>query len=46
MRAETAKERRNHYRENIPFLFGVTAELYYAHSGEFFHLAVFDVRPE
>lgn len=39
---ETAKERRKHYRENIPFSFGVTAELYYAHGGEFFHLAVFD----
>ena len=40
--SENAKDRRKHYRENIPFLFGVTAELYYAHWGEFFHLAVFD----
>jgi cyclopropane fatty-acyl-phospholipid synthase-like methyltransferase len=39
---ETVKKRREHYRENIPFVFDVTAELYYAHWGEFFHLAIFD----
>lgn len=35
-------ERREHYREQIPLIFGATAELYYAHWGEFLHLAVFD----
>ena len=39
---ETVKERRDRYRENIPFVFAATADLYYAHWGEFFHLAVFE----
>ena len=38
----SAQERRAHYRENMRCLFGVTADLYYAHWGEFFHLAVFE----
>lgn len=39
---ETPKERRENYRENIRTVFGVTADLYYAHWGEFFHLAIFE----
>jgi SAM-dependent methyltransferase len=34
--------RRKLYRELIPLLFDVTAELYYTHWGESFHLAVFE----
>lgn len=34
--------RRDRYRENIPFVFGSTADLYYAYWGEFFHFAVFE----
>lgn len=41
MRA-TREERRAHYRELIPLVFDTTAELYYTHWGEFFHLAVFE----
>lgn len=38
----TAKQRREHDRENIPFVFGATADLYNLRRGEFFHLAVFE----
>lgn len=41
MRA-TREERRAHYRELIPLVFDTTADAYYAHWGEFFHLAVFE----
>lgn len=41
MRA-TCDERREHYRELIPLVFDATAELYYTHWGEFFHLAIFE----
>lgn len=37
----TPSVRRARYRENIPFIFGATADLYYAYWGEFFHLAIF-----
>lgn len=42
----TARERRDNYLENMRRLFGVTAELYYAHWGEFFHLAIFEAGEE
>ena len=38
----TPSSRRARYRENIPFVFGATADLYYAYWGEFFHFAIFD----
>jgi SAM-dependent methyltransferase len=38
----TARERREHYRENMLVGFNALAELYYAYWGEFFHLAVFE----
>lgn len=38
----TPSIRRARYRENIPFIFGATADLYYAYWGEFFHFAVFE----
>jgi sterol 24-C-methyltransferase len=38
----TARERRQHYRENMRTGFDALAELYYAYWGEFFHLAVFE----
>lgn len=38
----TREERRAHYRELIPLVFDTTAEMYYTHWGEFFHLAVFE----
>lgn len=38
----TERQRRTHYRTNIPFIFNTTAELYYTYWGEFFHFAVFD----
>lgn len=41
MRA-TYEERRKHYRELVPLVFDATADVYYAHWGEFFHLAVFE----
>jgi sterol 24-C-methyltransferase len=37
----TCEERRQHYREMVPLVFDATAEAYYAHWGEFFHLAIF-----
>lgn len=37
----TCEERRQHYREMVPLVFDSTADVYYAHWGEFFHLAVF-----
>jgi hypothetical protein len=39
---DTVKERQEHYRDDIPFVFGATADLYYAYWGEFFHLAIFE----
>lgn len=39
---ETLKERRQNYRENMPLVFAVTAALYYAYWGEYFHLALFE----
>lgn len=39
---QTPEARREHYRTNVPYVFGVTAELYYATWGDFFHLAVFE----
>lgn len=38
----TARERRQHYRENMLTGFDALAEFYYAYWGEFFHLAVFE----
>src|SRR5512132_1909897 len=38
----TARERRQHYGENMLIGFDALAELYYAYWGEFFHLAVFE----
>jgi len=38
----TATERRQHYRANMQYVFGVTAGLYYATWGDFFHLAIFE----
>lgn len=38
----TAHPRRLDYRDEIPWMFDVTANLYYTYWGEFFHLAVFD----
>ena len=38
----TARERRENYRENVRSMFGATADLYYEHWGEFFHLAIFE----
>lgn len=37
-----ADRRRDKYLTNIPFVFAATAKLYYAHWGEFFHLAIFE----
>ena len=37
-----AKRRSNSYREDIPFGFAATADLYYRYWGEFFHLAIFN----
>ena len=37
----SCEERRAHYREMVPLVFDATAEAYYAHWGEFFHLALF-----
>lgn len=37
----TAERRRRDYRDNVNYVFGATAELYYAYWGEFFHFAVF-----
>lgn len=39
---ETTRERREHYRANMQYMFGVTAALYYATWGDFFHLAIFE----
>ncbi len=38
----SARERRQHYRENMLTGFDALGELYYAYWGEFFHLAVFE----
>lgn len=37
----TPDERRARYREMVPLVFNATAQAYYAHWGEFFHLAIF-----
>jgi hypothetical protein len=42
LRLETAQQRRESYRTNIPFVFAATAGLYYVQWGEFLHLAVFE----
>jgi SAM-dependent methyltransferase len=42
MIVDTAKARRDNYRENMQRVFGVAGELYYANWGEFFHLAIFE----
>jgi hypothetical protein len=42
MSVDTAKARRDHYRENMRSVFGVASDLYYASWGEFFHLAIFE----
>lgn len=39
---QTGKARTADYRQTIPFVFAATADLYYEHWGEFFHLAIFD----
>lgn len=39
---QAAKKPTNDRRADIPFVFAATADLYYAHWGEFFHLALFD----
>lgn len=42
--AETSsarEARRKEYRELVPLIFAATADVYYAHWGEFFHLSVF-----
>src|SRR6266568_6293668 len=41
-RVATARERREHYRENMLVGFNALAELYYACWGEYFHLAVYE----
>lgn len=41
-RLETAALRRDRYRENMRYVFGATAGLYYAYWGDFFHFAVFE----
>jgi hypothetical protein len=38
----TSRERRDNYRQNVRYIFGAIADLYYAYWGEFFHLAVFE----
>jgi SAM-dependent methyltransferase len=38
----TARDRREHYRENMQAGFDALVELYYTYWGEFFHLAVFE----
>jgi SAM-dependent methyltransferase len=38
----TRNERRENYREHIPNLFGATVDFFYAHWGEFLHLAIFE----
>jgi ubiquinone/menaquinone biosynthesis C-methylase UbiE len=42
MLVDTAKARRDNYRENMRCVFGVAGDLYYANWGEFFHLAIFE----
>lgn len=39
---ETLQERRDNYRAKMKKIFGATADLYYEHWGEHFHLAIFD----
>lgn len=39
---ETIEQRRERYRENMRYVFGATADLYYAYWGEFFHFAIFE----
>jgi ubiquinone/menaquinone biosynthesis C-methylase UbiE len=39
---ETPQKRRERYRDNVRYVFGATADLYYAYWGDFFHLALFD----
>lgn len=39
---ETTQERRERYLENMRFVFGATADLYYAFWGDFFHFAIFE----
>ncbi|MEV4619212.1 methyltransferase domain-containing protein [Asanoa sp. NPDC049573] len=38
----TARDRRDHYRENMRAGFDALVELYYTYWGEYFHLAVFE----
>ncbi|MCU1493476.1 MAG: putative Sterol 24-C-methyltransferase [Acidimicrobiaceae bacterium] len=38
----TARECREHYRDNLLVGFNALADLYYAYWGEFFHLAIFE----
>lgn len=40
--ADSAKLRRDKYRQNIPEIFAATAGLYYQYWGEFFHFALFE----
>jgi 2-polyprenyl-3-methyl-5-hydroxy-6-metoxy-1,4-benzoquinol methylase len=42
LKVATARERRQHYRQNMLIGFDALAQLYYAYWGEFFHLAVFE----
>jgi SAM-dependent methyltransferase len=42
MLVDTAKARRDNYRENMRCVFGVAGDLYYDNWGEFFHLAIFE----
>jgi sterol 24-C-methyltransferase len=39
---ETFRDRRDNYRANIRNIFRATADIYYAHWGEHFHLAIFE----
>lgn len=43
---DTTKERRENYIENVGAIFRTTADLYYEHWGEFFHLAIFGKRDD
>lgn len=42
----SADRRRAGYRQNIPFVFGATAALYYDYWGDYFHFAIFDGEAE
>ena len=39
---DTARNRREKYRDNIRYVFGATADLYYDTWGDFFHFAIFE----